>query len=129
MSAIDSVKVIKVGIADDHALYKTGVKMALSVFKDIKIIVEAENGSDLLDKLQTIQPDVILLDLQMSVMDGITALPLIKKHYPYIKVIILSMNNDNSLMAKLISMGASSYLTKTDEPVNMYSKIAACYQL
>ena len=91
--------------------------------------MEAENGSDLLVKLQTVQPDVILLDLQMSVMDGITALPLIKKHYPFIKVIILSMNNDNSLIAKLISMGASSYLTKTDEPGNMYNKIAACYNI
>lgn len=120
--------VIRVGIADDHKLFKTGMKMALSTFKDIMITVEAENGSDLLEKLQISQPDVILLDLQMSVMDGITVLPMIKQQYPRIKVIILSMNNDNSLISKLLAMGACSYLTKTDEPGNMYTKISQCYK-
>ena len=66
-------------IADDHVLYRAGVKTALSQKKDIKIIAEADNGMHLLNMLKMIQPDVILLDIQMPVMDGIGALPEIKK--------------------------------------------------
>ena len=71
---------IKVLIADDHVLYRAGVKTALSTKNDIKVIAEADNGMHLLNMLKIIQPDVILLDIQMPVMDGIGALPEIKKN-------------------------------------------------
>ena len=64
--------VIKVAIADDHAMFKKGIKLALSMYKDIQIIFDADNGSDLLEKLKHAQPDIILLDLQMPVIDGAT---------------------------------------------------------
>jgi DNA-binding NarL/FixJ family response regulator len=82
--------VINVMIVDDHVLYRAGVKTALSSKKDIKIIAEADNGAHLLNMLKGVQPDVILLDIQMPIMDGITALPEIKKLYPGIKVIMLT---------------------------------------
>jgi len=71
-SNLDPIKVL---IADDHVLYRAGVKTALSTKKDIKVIAEADNGMHLLNMLKMIQPDVILLDIQMPVMDGIGALP------------------------------------------------------
>ena len=73
---------IKVIIADDHALFRTGVKTALSMKKDIKMIGEADNGMQLLNLLKHLQPDVLLLDIQMPIMDGINTLPEIKKLYP-----------------------------------------------
>src|SRR6476646_10399526 len=119
---------IKVVIADDHVLYRAGVKTALSSKKDIKIIAEADNGSHLLMLLKAVQPDVILLDIQMPIMDGITTLPEIKKLYPHIKVIMLTMMDDNSMITKLMELGANSYLTKTSDSEIIYEAIKTCYE-
>ena len=74
---------IKVLIADDHVLYRAGVKTALSSKNDVKVIAEADNGMHLLNMLKMVQPDVILLDIQMPIMDGVTALPEIKELAKY----------------------------------------------
>ena len=92
----DMQEPIKVIIADDHVLYRAGVKTALSSKKDIKVIAEADNGNHLLNLLKMIPADVILLDIQMPIMDGITALPEIKKLCPGAKVIMLTMMEDHS---------------------------------
>ena len=73
---------IKVAIADDHALFRAGVKTALSAKKDVELIAEADNGMQLLNLLKHIEPDVILLDIQMPIMDGISTLPEIRKINP-----------------------------------------------
>lgn len=108
----ESNTVVKVAIADDHAVFRTGIKTALQIRKDIQLVAEAENGMQLLNLLRHIRPDVILLDIQMPIMDGLTALPEIKKLYPDIKVIMLSFLNDHSVIAKMMEMGANSYITK-----------------
>lgn len=119
---------IKVAIADDHALFRAGVKTALSVKKDVELIAEADNGMQLLNLLRHIEPDVILLDIQMPIMDGITTLPEIRKIYPHIKVIILSMHNDHSMISKLMEIGANSYLTKNSDSETIYQAIKTCYE-
>ncbi|HTQ66342.1 MAG TPA: response regulator transcription factor [Puia sp.] len=121
-------KVIKVVIADDHALFRAGVKTALSIKKDVELIAEADNGMQLLNLLKHIEPDVVLLDIQMPIMDGITTLPEIRKLYPKIKVIILSMHNDHSMISKLMEIGANSYLTKNSDSENIYNAIKTCYE-
>ncbi len=119
--------VIRIAIADDHKILKEGLRTVLSFYKDIKIIAEADNGKHLLDILLQMEPDVILLDLQMPVMDGITALSEIRKKYPGIKVIILSMHNDKLIISKLLKIGAHSYLLKDSDPSTIYSTIKSCY--
>ncbi len=119
---------IKVIIADDHVLYRAGVKTALSAKKDVKVIAEADNGMHLLNMLKMIQPDVILLDIQMPIMDGITALPEIKKLYPDVKVIMLTMMDDHSMITKLMEIGANSYLTKTSDSEIIYEAIKTCFE-
>jgi DNA-binding NarL/FixJ family response regulator len=119
---------IKVIIADDHVLYRAGVKTALSTKKDIKIIAEADNGMHLINMLKLIQPDVILLDIQMPVMDGIGALPEIKRNWPHIKVIMLTMMDDHSMITKLMELGANSYLSKTSDSEIIYEAIKTCYE-
>ena len=128
MKTSDPFTVIKVAIADDHALFRAGVKTALSVKKDINLIAEADNGMQLLNMLQHIQPDVILLDIQMPIMDGITTLPEIRRLYPAIKVIILSMHNDHSMISKLMEIGANSYLTKNSDSETIYQAIKTCFE-
>lgn len=119
---------IKVAIADDHALFRAGVKTALSAKKDVELIAEADNGMQLLNLLKHIEPDVILLDIQMPIMDGISTLPEIRKINPHVKVIILSMHNDHSMISKLMEIGANSYLTKNSDSETIYQAIKTCYE-
>lgn len=119
---------IKVLIADDHVLYRAGVKAALSSKNDIKVIAEADNGMHLLTMLKTVEPDVILLDIQMPIMDGICTLPEIKKNYPNIKVIMLTMLEDHSMITKLMELGANSYLSKTSDIEVIYEAIKTCHE-
>jgi DNA-binding NarL/FixJ family response regulator len=128
MKQQDPGRVIKVAIADDHALFRAGVKTALSVKKDVELIAEADNGMQLLNLLKHIEPDVILLDIQMPIMDGIQTLPEIRKIRPEAKVIILSMHNDHSMISKLMEIGANSYLTKNSDSETIYEAIKTCFE-
>lgn len=119
---------IKVAIADDHVLFRAGVKTAMSIHKDIKMVAEADNGMQLLNVLKHIQPDVILLDIQMPILDGISTLPEIKNLYPDIKVIMLTMHNDHSMISKLMELGANSYLTKNSDSEVIYQAIKTVHE-
>lgn len=128
MKKPDTERVIKVAIADDHALFRAGVKTALSAKKDVELIAEADNGMQLLNLLRHIEPDIILLDIQMPIMDGIQTLPEIRKLRPEAKVIILSMHNDHSMISKLMEIGANSYLTKNSDSETIYQAIKTCFE-
>src|SRR5215203_3756976 len=119
--------VIRVAIADDHALFRAGVKTSLSSRKDVQMVAEAENGMQLLNLLKHIAPDVILLDIQMPIMDGLTTLPEIKRLYPEVKVIMLSMHNDHSVITRMMEVGANSYLTEDSDSETIYQAIKTCY--
>ncbi len=122
MSTDNSGK-IKVLITDDHALFRTGVKTSLSHYPDIDLIGEAENGMQLLNLVKFLQPDVILLDIQMPIMDGIATLPEVRKILPEAKIIMLTMNDDVSMISKLMEIGANSYLTKNSDSETIYEAI------
>lgn len=119
---------ITVIIADDHVLYRAGVKTALSAKKDIKVIAEADNGMHLLNLIRSIPADVILLDIEMPVMNGIDALKEIKNILPNAKVIMLTFMEDQSMITKLMELGANSYLTKTSDSEIIYEAIKTCFQ-
>ena len=119
---------IKVLITDDHALFRQGVKAALSYRTDIEFMGEAENGMQLLNLLKFMKPDVILLDIQMPIMDGIATLPEVRKKLPEVKIIMLTMHNEVSLISKLMGIGANSYLTKDSDSDTIYEAIKTCYE-
>ena len=120
--------IINVAITDDHVLFRQGVKTALGMKKDIKIIFEADNGMHLLTTLKHTQPDVILLDVSMPIMDGIATLPEVKKLYPHIKVIMLTMHDESTMVAKLMELGANSYLTKNSDSELIYEAFKTCHE-
>jgi len=122
------MSVIRIAIADDHSLFRTGIKVALQTRRDIVIVAEAENGLQLLNLLRHIQPDIILLDIQMPVMDGLTALQEIKKLYPETKVIMLSFLNDDKVISKMMDLGASSYITKESGADKIYETICLVHK-
>lgn len=122
-----SEKTIKVVICDDHVVYRQGIIHVLSSKTDIEVIGEAEDGLQLIKLLKHVQPDVILLDINMPVMDGTVALPLIKKQYPDIKVLVLSMQNTPQMIKIMMQLGADGYLTKNDNEELIHKAIVDCH--
>lgn len=110
---------IKVGIADDHNIFRKGVILSLRSYTNIVFVFEAENGDDLLQKIPGNMPDVILCDLKMPVKDGIDATKIISKTYPNIRVIILTMYEDERFVGHLMDCGAAGYLLKSTEPTEI----------
>ena len=119
----DNSDKIKVLITDDHSLFRAGVKTSLSHYQDIEFIGEAENGMQLLNQVKFLKPDVILLDIQMPIMDGIATLPEVKKILPQTKIIMLTMNDEVCMISKLMEIGANSYLTKDSDSETIYEAI------
>jgi len=107
---------IKVAIADDHKIFRKGVILSMRPYTNIKFVMEADNGEDLLQKLPESMPDVILCDLKMPVKDGIDATKSIAKAYPQMRVIILTMYEDERFVGHLMDCGAAGYLLKSTEP-------------
>jgi len=117
---------IKVAIADDHKIFRDGIKMALSGKEFLKIIWEAEDGKDLIHKMKIKLPDVLLMDIRMPEMDGINAISILRKEYESIKIIVLTMYDDQEMIARMMEMGANAYLTKTTDPEEIYNAILTC---
>lgn len=107
---------IKVAIADDHKIFRKGVIMSMRPYPEIKFVMEAENGDDLLEKIPEAAPDVILCDLKMPVKDGIDTTKMITKNFPNIRVIILTMYEDERFVGHLMDCGAAGYLLKSTDP-------------
>lgn len=105
---------IKLALVDDQNLFREGMRLILSTFPELEVILEAESGIDLLRQLDHRQPDVILLDYTMPEMDGFETLQKIKASHPDIKVIILTMHFDEGLMAFIMQKGANGYLVKDE---------------
>jgi len=114
-------KEINIVIADDHNLFRKGIIALLSDFDFIGEINEASNGVELLELLANMEilPDVILLDLRMPVMDGVEAQQEIRRLYPDVKIIILTMEDDKQYILHLISEGVNGYLLKNADPDEM----------
>ena len=107
---------IKLAIADDQVLFLRGLKYILEDFNDIELVIEASNGRELLDAIPENTPDVVLMDMKMPVMDGMEATKALKASYPGIKVILLSMFDDERLITHMMENGANGYLLKNEEP-------------
>ena len=115
--------VIKVAIADDHQIFRKGVILSLRSYTEIKFVMEADNGDDLLKKIPESMPDVVLCDLKMPIKDGIDATKQITKEFPNIRVIILTMYEDERFVGHLMDCGAAGYLLKSTEPAEIKKAI------
>lgn len=107
-----------VAVADDHALFRKGLIMLLDEMDFVEQIYEAADGRELLRILELANPlpDVILLDLRMPVMDGVEAAEKIRELYPGMKIIVLTMQDDENFILYMIEKGISGYLLKNAEP-------------
>lgn len=114
---------IKVAIADDHKLFRKGVILSMRQYTNIKFVMEADDGEDLLAKMSEHKPDVVLCDLKMPKKDGIDSTKMITKNYPGVRVIILTMYEDERFVGHLMDCGAAGYLLKNTDPAEIKKAI------
>lgn len=119
---------IKIAIADDYKIYRDGLRVGLSADENLEIIMEADNGEDLLKALERNEPDVILMDLKMPIMDGMEATKAVRKKYPDIKVLVISMYEDDKFIIHMMENGANGYLLKNAEPDEIRKSIYAVHE-
>lgn len=106
----------KLAIVDDQVLFLKGLKLLVTSFEEVELIITATNGKELLDAIAEQQPDIVLMDVRMPVMDGLEATQKVRELYPEVKVILLSMYDEERLINYLMKLGASGYLLKHEEP-------------
>jgi DNA-binding NarL/FixJ family response regulator len=107
---------VRVLIADDHRLMVEGTKQALARAGGFEVVGEAVNGSQVLPLVRRLRPDLVLLDLRMPQMDGLTCLSKIRKEFPGTKVAILSVSQDRDLIQTALKRGANAYIVKSVDP-------------
>jgi DNA-binding NarL/FixJ family response regulator len=119
---------IKIAIADDYKIFRDGLKVGLAADDNLKVVLEADNGEDLLNALERITPDVILMDLKMPIMDGMEATKIIRKKFNSIKVLVVTMYEDDKFIIHLMENGANGYLLKNADSDEIRKSIYAVHE-
>jgi DNA-binding NarL/FixJ family response regulator len=119
---------IKVLLVDDQTLIRQGIRLLLEMETDIRVVGQAANGKEALQQVESLQPDVVLMDVRMPEMDGVTATRLLAEKYPGVRVIILTTFEDDETVFEGLKAGASGYLLKdisSEEMAQAVRKVAA----
>jgi DNA-binding NarL/FixJ family response regulator len=119
---------LKVVIADDHRLTLDGVRRTLEAVDDIAVVGTASSGSQVLPLVKRTLPDMVLLDIRMPGIDGITCLELLRKSHPDVKVVMLSAYSDRDQVQTALSRGASAYIAKSVNPVDLPSALRQVFE-
>lgn len=118
---------IKILIADDHQLFREGLINLLSDSSEIEVIAQAEDGKEAIIKAKKFNPDIVIMDIGMPVMNGVEATGILKKELPDIKVIAISMYSDKHFIKGMLEAGASGYLLKSCTYDQLIEAINAVY--
>lgn len=119
---------IKIAIADDYKIYRDGLKVGLAADDNLQVISEADNGEELLASFEKELPDVIIMDLKMPLMDGMEATKIIRKKFSTIKVLVVTMYEDDKFIIHLMENGANGYLLKNADSEEIRKSIYAVYE-
>lgn len=103
---------IKIILADDHTLVRTGLSRLIDDVEGLSVIGEAENGNEAIALVKEMKPDVAILDINMPELNGLQTTEFLRKEYPDLKIIIISMHSDELFPQRLLKAGANAYLTK-----------------
>jgi DNA-binding NarL/FixJ family response regulator len=113
------VQKIRVVLADDHDLVRTGIKALLEMVEGVEVIAEARNGRELIALVGDLMPDVVMTDISMPVMDGITAISEIHAQHPEVRMLVLSMYDTVDFVKRAVANGACGYLMKDAPPFEL----------
>jgi DNA-binding NarL/FixJ family response regulator len=118
---------IRVLLAEDHTIVRKGIRSLLDSEPAIEVVDEAENGREAIEKTAQWRPDVVLLDHTMPVLNGLEATRQIRKFYPEVKVLILTMHTNEEYIFQFLQAGAAGYLVKQSAPTDLVAAIHAVY--
>lgn len=118
---------IKLGIADDHKQFREAIKTLIHTERGIEVILEADNGLDLLEKLNNVTPDIVLMDIRMPLMDGIEASLMLRHKYPSIKIIAYSLYDQEENIIEMNIHGVKSFIGKEDDHEELFKAIRIVY--
>ncbi|MDW7739888.1 MAG: response regulator transcription factor [Bacillota bacterium] len=116
---------VQIMIVDDHTLFRSGLKKLLQIDNTVSVVAEAASASEALELLKTEAIDLILMDITLIDMDGLEATKLIKKEYPNIKIIILTMHKDEPYLMEALKAGATGYILKEAATTELATAIRA----
>lgn len=119
---------IKVMLADDHVLMREGIRQLLEFYGTISVIAEANNGVECMEQLLPVHPDILLLDINMPVMNGIEVLQEIKKKNISVKVLVLTVHNEVEYLLKTVDIGVDGYIMKDAESAELKNAINCIMQ-
>ncbi|MEP6674250.1 MAG: response regulator transcription factor [Ferruginibacter sp.] len=123
-----SVKKINIALADDHALLRKSLANYINNLEDFKVLFDVDNGDELVKQINKHNiPDIVILDVNMPVMDGYQTAQWLKTHHPYIKVVILSMFNNETTVIRMLKLGVKGYLLKSAEPEELQKALKDVY--
>lgn len=114
---------IKIGITDDHTLFRKSLRFLINSFDNMEVVLEAKNGNELLQKLKASTIDVLLLDLQMSEMDGFSTCLKLNELYPNIKVMVLTHLDEQETIRRVLNLNIQGYFTKSTDPQELKNAI------
>ena len=118
---------IKVAIADDHEIFRDGLRVMLQKQADINLVAEAADGKELIEQVKMQQPDIVISDVKMPRMDGAAATRHIAEHYPHIGIIALTMFDEEELIIDMLEAGAKGYLLKNADKHEIIEAIKSVY--
>lgn len=110
------MKKIRVLISDDHAIMRVGIKNILSRSEEIQVVGEASNGAEALELVDELSPDVLILDMEMPVMDGVEVARQMKMLQSPVRILVLSAYDDRQYIIEMLKLGVSGYLIKDEAP-------------
>jgi DNA-binding NarL/FixJ family response regulator len=103
---------IRVLLVDDHALLRQGVRSLLNYYEDVEVVGDARDGAEALERVHELEPDIVLMDIAMSGMNGLEATRRIRQEYPNTRVLVLTQHGDKEYVVPLLKAGASGYVLK-----------------
>jgi DNA-binding NarL/FixJ family response regulator len=119
---------IKVAIADDHEIFRDGLRAMLQKQQDILLVGEASNGKELIEQVISQEPDIVISDVKMPIMDGAAATRHLAEHYPHVGIIALTMFDEEDLIIDMLEAGARGYLLKNADKNEIIEAIKSVYQ-
>ncbi|WP_309675495.1 response regulator transcription factor [Pseudomonas sp.] len=116
---------IRVALVDDHALVRDGIKALLAVMAPLEVVGEAESGADAIEMVGRCQPDLLLVDISLRDMNGLELTRVLRRQYPSLKVLVLSMYDNNEYVSESVRAGASGYVLKNSPSREIIAAIEA----
>lgn len=122
---MDRKKTVNIFLADDHPLLRMGLTLAFNAKENIRVVGEADNGFEAIDKIKQLVPDVVLMDIDMPGLSGTAAIRVLRKIFPDMKILALSTYNDKNYIMESMNAGANGYILKTVDFDNLARIIVA----